>query len=73
MPDTQDVFKQGLEQITGPTRSWLTPPEASTVAGANAKLVREMAKDLQKRKARKERPSRPGQAGAPAPRRVTEP
>ena len=64
MPDTQDVFKQGLEQITGPTRSWLTPPEASTVAGANAKLVREMAKDLQaqgtERAARKARGGRRG-------------
>jgi hypothetical protein len=50
MPDTQDVFKQGLDQMTALTRSWLTSPGANTVAGGNAKLehLTNFASDLQR-------------------------
>jgi len=50
MPDTQDVFKQGLDQMTALTRSWLTPPGANTVASGSERLehLTDFATDLQR-------------------------
>ncbi|WP_417808156.1 hypothetical protein [Thioclava sp.] len=50
MADTQDVFKQGLDQMTALTQSWLAPSGTKTVAGGSEKLdhLTDFATDLQR-------------------------
>ena len=50
MADTQDIFKQGLEQMSALTRSWLTPPGVDKVSQGRASLqqLTDFAIDLQR-------------------------